>query len=147
MSGVGQQRTTRPCAAGPATVVDLYDFQREGVDFLVQHKRAILGDDMGLGKTPQALKAAEALDAFPMLVVCPKAATGVWVREAEKWLGITPNAYVGPNRKLGRDDAIVIASYVGFEEVMSKRAFRLTVFDESHKLLNGRKGGKKGSRP
>jgi SWI/SNF-related matrix-associated actin-dependent regulator of chromatin subfamily A-like protein 1 len=117
---------------------ELYDFQEEGVDFLATQKRAILGDDMGLGKTPQALRAAERLDAFPMLVVCPKSATGVWMREAEKWLGITPNSYTGQNRKLDKDPAIVITSYVGVEEISSRLPFRLTVFDEAHKLRNGR---------
>ena len=125
----------------------LYDYQEEGVDFLVARKRAILGDDMGLGKTPQALKAAERLDAFPILVVCPKAATGVWRREAEKWIGITPSVYSGPNRQLERDAAIVITNYVLFPEVMSKMAYRLTIFDEAHKFRNGKIGGKQGSRP
>lgn len=126
--------------------LELYDYQKAGVDFLVEHKRAILADDMGLGKTPQALRAAETLDAFPILVVCPKAATGVWKREAEKWIGVTPNAYVGQNRKLQRDAPMVISSYLGFPEVMSKLPYRLVIFDEAHKFRNGRVKVKKNKR-
>lgn len=33
----------------------LYDYQKEGVKFLLDRERAILGDDVGLGKTIQAI--------------------------------------------------------------------------------------------
>lgn len=73
----------------------LYDFQRAMVEFLQEHRKAIVADDMGLGKTVQSLSTtAEYLirnpdvdPNRPRLVVCPASALGVWEREIKKWLG------------------------------------------------------------
>ena len=39
--------------------MELYQFQRDGVTFLMAARRAMLADDMGLGKTAQAIAACE----------------------------------------------------------------------------------------
>ena len=65
--------------------MDLYDYQKEGVRFLMGRKRAYLADEMGLGKTVQAIKAAEALDVKSVLVVCPASAVLNWHREWKTW--------------------------------------------------------------
>jgi SNF2 family DNA or RNA helicase len=123
-----------------------YPYQEAGIDFL-SRGRAILGDDVGLGKTVQALLAAQKLDAFPTLVVAPKAATGVWIDEVEKWLGMKAATYLGPKRRLRWDDPIVITNYAVFPEILNRRAWRLTIWDEAHKFRNGRIGGRNGTRP
>lgn len=123
-----------------------YPYQQAGIDFLARG-RAILGDDVGLGKTGQALLAAQKLDAFPILVVVPKAATGVWVAEVAKWLEMDAETYLGPRRKFSRDAPVVITNYALFGEILNKRAWRLTIWDEAHKFRNGRVGGKGGTRP
>lgn len=126
---------------------ELYPFQQVGVDFLSSRHGAILGDDMGLGKSCQALLAAAKLDAFPILVVCPNSATGVWIDEAAKWLDIEARTYLGPRRQLARDDPIVVTNYAVFGEILRKRAWRLVIYDEGHKFRNGRVGGKNKTRP
>ena len=63
----------------------LYDYQKEGVQFLVNHKRAYLADEMGLGKTVQAIVAARAVQATKVLVVCPASAVLNWHREWATW--------------------------------------------------------------
>ncbi len=49
------------------------------------HRTFLLADEPGLGKTAQALLAAEAADAFPLLVVVPNVVKTNWAREAELW--------------------------------------------------------------
>lgn len=63
----------------------LMPFQAEGVEWLSAMSGAILADEMGLGKTIQVLLAAPAVGG--VVVVCPKVAKGVWVREAARWRG------------------------------------------------------------
>jgi hypothetical protein len=50
---------------------ELKPFQRAGVAYLLDRRRAFLADEQGLGKTIQALAAIEADEAFPAVVVCP----------------------------------------------------------------------------
>ena len=63
----------------------LYEFQKAGVRFLVQARRAILGDDMGLGKTAQAIIASEVIESDRVLVICPNTLKGHWEMEINKW--------------------------------------------------------------
>ncbi len=47
------------------------------------HRTFLLADEPGLGKTAQALLAAQAADAYPLLVVVPNVVKTNWAREAE----------------------------------------------------------------
>ncbi|WP_413452862.1 DEAD/DEAH box helicase [Georgenia sp. 1P01AC] len=49
------------------------------------HRTFLLADEPGLGKTAQALLAAQAADAYPLLVVVPNVVKTNWAREAERW--------------------------------------------------------------
>jgi SNF2-related domain/Helicase conserved C-terminal domain len=50
------------------------------------HRRFLLADEPGLGKTAQSLLAAEAADAYPLLVVVPNVVKTNWARESARWL-------------------------------------------------------------
>jgi hypothetical protein len=52
------------------------------------HRTFLLADEPGLGKTAQALLAAQAANAYPLLVVVPSVVKTNWAREAGMW---TPN--------------------------------------------------------
>ena len=52
------------------------------------HRTFLLADEPGLGKTAQALLAAQAASAYPLLVVVPNVVKTSWAREAAMW---TPN--------------------------------------------------------
>ena len=54
------------------------------------HRTFLLADEPGLGKTAQALLAAQAADAFPLLVVCPNVVKTNWARETERWTPAPP---------------------------------------------------------
>jgi len=49
-------------------------------------ERQLLADEPGLGKTAQALLAAEAAGAFPLVVVVPNVVKVNWAREVERCL-------------------------------------------------------------
>ena len=53
------------------------------------HRTFLLADEPGLGKTAQALLAAQAANAYPLLVVVPNVVKTNWAREAGLW---TPGA-------------------------------------------------------
>ena len=49
------------------------------------HRTYLLADEPGLGKTAQALMAAQAADAYPLLCVVPSVVKTNWAREAARW--------------------------------------------------------------
>ena len=62
------------------------------------HRTFLLADEPGLGKTAQALLAAEAANAYPLLVVVPNVVKTNWAREAARW---TPHRPSTPPARLG----------------------------------------------
>ncbi|MEI6750039.1 MAG: SNF2-related protein, partial [Bacteroidota bacterium] len=68
---------------------DLYPYQKEGIDFAIFRKAAIIADEMGLGKTLQAIGIAISkkliFDFRKTLVVCPASLKEQWKKEIEKF--------------------------------------------------------------
>ncbi len=104
------------------------------------HRTFLLADEPGLGKTAQALLAAKAANAYPLLVVVPNVVKTNWAREAHLWT---------PQRKAtvihGNGDSIdgfadiVVVNY----EVLDRHVgwlgdfgFRGMVVDEAHFIKN-----------
>ena len=63
----------------PVRTIELYDYQKEAVDFLRVHSRAILGDEQGVGKSYPAIAAFDYLDG-PKLIVSPSYLMYNWYR-------------------------------------------------------------------
>lgn len=63
----------------------LFDFQGEGVAYILEKKRTIVGDEPGLGKTGQSIAGVQALNAFPCLVICPASLKENWKDEWALW--------------------------------------------------------------
>lgn len=68
----------------------LFGYQRAGVEFLGNAKRAILADEPGLGKTASTISTLKLLheageDVFPVLVIAPNSTKKVWEREFKNW--------------------------------------------------------------
>jgi SNF2 family DNA or RNA helicase len=69
--------------------VELFPYQKEGIDFALFRKAAIIADEMGLGKTVQAIGTAilkkQIFDFKKTLVVCPASLKEQWKKEIEKF--------------------------------------------------------------
>ncbi len=104
------------------------------------HRTYLLADEPGLGKTAQALLAAQAADAFPLLAVVPNVVKRNWAHEAEMWV---PNRHVTVIHGDGDDvdgfADIVVVNYeildrhVGW---LGEFGFRAMVVDEAHFIKN-----------
>lgn len=62
---------------------ELRGYQGPAVAYGIEHVSFINGDDMGLGKTFESIATAVALDAFPLLVICPSSVKENWKRAIE----------------------------------------------------------------
>ena len=59
--------------------MELFDYQKQGIEFLVSKHGGMLLDEQGLGKTVQALKACEQVDPQVLVIVCPAIMRGTWL--------------------------------------------------------------------
>ncbi len=104
------------------------------------HRTFLLADEPGLGKTAQALLAAEAANAYPLLVVVPNVVKTNWAREAARWTPHRPATVVhGDGETVDGFADIVVLNY----EVLDRHlgwlgdfGFRGMVVDEAHFIKN-----------
>lgn len=64
---------------------ELFPYQKQGVAYILDKKRLIVGDQPGLGKTAQAIAAIEAANAYPCLIIAPSSLKINWQREIKMW--------------------------------------------------------------
>ncbi|WP_131104904.1 DEAD/DEAH box helicase [Ornithinimicrobium sufpigmenti] len=104
------------------------------------HRTFLLADEPGLGKTAQALLAAEAANAYPLLVVVPNVVKMNWAREARLWTPRHPATVVyGDGETIDGFADIIIVNY----EVLDRHVgwlgdlgLRGMVVDEAHYIKN-----------
>ena len=104
------------------------------------HRAFLLADEPGLGKTAQALLAARAADAWPLLVVVPNVVKTNWAREARLWVPERPVTVIhGDGEDVDGFADIVVVNY----EVLDRHVgwlgefgFRGMVVDEAHFIKN-----------
>ncbi|HWG93320.1 MAG TPA: DEAD/DEAH box helicase [Mycobacteriales bacterium] len=104
------------------------------------HRTFLLADEPGLGKTAQALLAAEAADAYPLLVVVPNVVKTSWAREARLWVPHRSATVVhGDGEDVDGFSDVVVVNY----EVLDRHVgwlgtfgFRGMVVDEAHFIKN-----------
>ena len=104
------------------------------------HRTFLLADEPGLGKTAQALLAAQAANAYPLLVVVPNVVKTNWAREAGLWTPHRPATVIhGDGDTIDGFADIVVVNY----EVLDRHVgwigdlgFRGMVVDEAHFIKN-----------
>jgi hypothetical protein len=104
------------------------------------HRTFLLADEPGLGKTAQALLAAQAADAYPLLCVVPSVVKTNWAREVGLWTPKRRATVVqGDGENVDAFADIVIVNY----EVLDRHigwfgdfGFRGMVVDEAHFIKN-----------
>ncbi len=104
------------------------------------HRTFLLADEPGLGKTAQALLAAQAANAYPLLCVVPSVVKTNWAREAARW---TPSRSVtvihGDGESIDGFADIVIVNYEVLDRHVgwiATHGFRGMVVDEAHFIKN-----------
>jgi SNF2-related domain/Helicase conserved C-terminal domain len=104
------------------------------------HRSFLLADEPGLGKTAQALLAAQAANAYPLLVVVPNVVKTNWAREAGLWTPQRPATVIhGDGDTIDGFADIVVVNYdvldrhVGW---LGDLGFRGMVVDEAHFIKN-----------
>jgi SNF2 family DNA or RNA helicase len=130
----------------------LFNFQREGLDFLLKSSgNALLADDMGLGKSVETLAYLSAeQNAFPVLIVAPLVTLQNWQREISKFLmrksrngkiieGEPPTSHIiriGKSEDLGKYDIYIINYELLYKRQndLAKLNLRTIVCDEVQHL-------------
>jgi superfamily II DNA or RNA helicase len=104
------------------------------------HRTFLLADEPGLGKTAQALLAAEAAKAFPLLVVVPNVVKANWAREVGLWTPHRPVTVIhGDGDEIDAFADILVVNY----EILDRHVgwlgdlgLRGMVVDEAHFIKN-----------
>jgi superfamily II DNA or RNA helicase len=104
------------------------------------HRTFLLADEPGLGKTAQALLAAQAAEAYPLLAVVPNVVKTNWAREAGLWTPRRKATVIhGDGKTIDAFADIVVVNY----EVLDRHVgwlgdlgFRGMVVDEAHFIKN-----------
>jgi SNF2 family DNA or RNA helicase len=128
---------------------ELWDFQKVGVQAIVDNKRFFLNDEMGLGKTLQALSAMAITDSFPALCVVPNNGKYAWARIMDRYFPYISYAIVGNNerdREEAVEDAIqgkvdiLLCHYEALRlpgmEILAQKKWAYLVADEFHRIKN-----------
>jgi SNF2-related domain/Helicase conserved C-terminal domain len=104
------------------------------------HRTFLLADEPGLGKTAEALLAAQAAQAYPLLCVVPNVVKTNWAREAALW---TPSRSVtvihGSGETIDGFADIVVVNYEVLDRHVgwiANHRFRGMVVDEAHFIKN-----------
>jgi hypothetical protein len=104
------------------------------------HRTFLLADEPGLGKTAEALLAAEAANAYPLLVVVPNVVKTNWAREAARWTPRHPVTVVqGDGDNVDGFADIIVLNYEVLDRHMGwlrNFGFRGMVVDEAHFIKN-----------
>jgi len=117
-----------------------YNFQKLGINWLMNKSHGILGDEMGTGKTTQAIIAATELNLSKVLVICPNTLKLNWKKEIEC---IDPNAIISVYDKTCNPNAKwIIVNYdkiFKIEKELKALKPKLLIGDEAHLVKSGKK--------
>lgn len=127
---------------------ELYPYQKEGVEFCLYKKNAIIADEMGLGKTIQAISIAilkKKLFGFRhALVVCPASLKEQWKKEIEKFSSekaVVVQGFPDEREKIYRESTafFLIVNYetvLRDHQALNKAGIDFLILDEAQKVKN-----------
>lgn len=104
----------------------LLPHQLQGIEKMLKLRgRALLADDMGLGKTAQSLFAMKFYEReWPLLVICPPNAMGVWEDGAVSWLSLKKDQIMTNKKiKVPREEL--------FERLYTNKEVKMYIFSHA----------------
>jgi SNF2 family DNA or RNA helicase len=128
-----------------------FQYQMEGIAFLMPRPGALLADEMGLGKTMQAIVSLRLLlqagDVRRALIVCPKPLVPNWLNELKLWAPDVPVEVIGGEavaRKVAWTVSKSPVKLVNYElltrdaELLTdaQTRFDLVILDEAQRIKN-----------
>lgn len=129
-----------------------YEFQKEGVKFLLDRKKSILADDMGMGKTNQSIIAALESGCSKILIICTATLKLNWKKELLDFVDEDEISVIeGSNWKTKKFTIINYDILKKFHTVIDRRkkykeyeisreivneGFDLIIIDEAHSIKN-----------
>jgi SWI/SNF-related matrix-associated actin-dependent regulator 1 of chromatin subfamily A len=116
----------------------LFDYQKEGVEFIIKTGKGMLLDSPGIGKTVQAIKAFSLLNE-PVVIITKAALKLNWKHEINKWLGsdVSVNIISGTTPcTLNTADFIIVNYNILDSWVTELSKFKHFIFDESQYVKN-----------
>lgn len=127
----------------------LLPYQNEGVAFLAERSRALLGDDAGLGKSVQTIRAAEKIGAERILILCPAVGRVSWQIQFQEWDRARRPVYTYPDGTAGLFPDGPLALILSYDWAANRRRFAalrrmyrtaapfdVAIMDEAHFLTN-----------
>ena len=140
------QRTAKPDYS--SIKISLFPYQKEGVEFVLFKKAAIIADEMGLGKTIQAITSAvlkkQIFGFKKVLVVCPATLKSQWKKEIEKFtdekaLIVTGTPDERERQYLDDSHLFYIVNYetvLRDSQAINKAGIDYLILDEAQKIKN-----------
>ena len=127
--------------------MELREYQKKDIEFMIERKRVLNANDPGLGKTLETLEAVKGLPPGDTLIVTIKKAVGVWREEAKKWYDLPIGEFVRKRNKLPKlkqmlqDYNVVATNFAQAEKILNtKNRWNTIIIDEAHLggLLNSK---------
>lgn len=128
--------------------VELFPYQKKGVEFATFKEGAIIADEMGLGKTLQAIAVAmmkkELFGFTRCLVICPASLKEQWKKEIEKFSDEKAVIVEGPQSQReeiykGKNAYFIIANYevvIRDRVLINRSAPDFIILDEAQRIKN-----------
>lgn len=106
--------------------MELFNYQKEGVEFLLSHSGGMLLDEQGLGKTIQALEAVKKTNAKVLVIICPAIMQGTWLHHVTNLIPKEITTYIH-----SYEWYVKLTNFRGLlKEIVNKEV--AVIVDESH---------------
>lgn len=129
---------------------ELFNHQKEGIEFGLKHKNIIIGDEMGLGKTAQSILISKRMGYSRNLIICKNSAKKKWKDEVLLWTekdcGYILEGTIDDRDRImssllsnkNKEDIFAITNY---EHIRNSKALmnidvNTLIIDEAHKIKN-----------